>query len=161
MTADGDNLPNPSHVVRYVPYGKMRKDGDDVVIGPEYTAFQQREQENYLSVTWCEYFGGENDEQLRCAIEAIRKSRDVGGKACFCVAAVSDVLVAVQNAGNVGRAVYYPEEDNAAHAGIHGISSDDSLLLAQLAEEVWCSYLTKEAADALPQSTCAKSEKVV
>jgi hypothetical protein len=138
----------------------MRKDGDDL-IGPEYTAFQQRDTEDYLSVTWCEYFEGGNDQQLRCAIEAIRSSRNVGGKACFCVALTTDVLGAVQDAGKTGRAVYYPEEDNAAHAGIHGISPDDSLLLAHLAEGVWYSYLTKEAADALPTSACAKSADVV
>ena len=34
MTAEGDDLRNPSRIVRYVPYGKMRRDEDDNCIGP-------------------------------------------------------------------------------------------------------------------------------
>lgn len=65
MTADGDDLPGPSRVVRYVPYGRMRKDEDDNFLGPYPSAFEERAVDDYLSVTWCEYFVGSDDEQLR------------------------------------------------------------------------------------------------
>jgi hypothetical protein len=139
----------------------MRKDNEDNFLGPEYNAFKQSDRESYLSVTWCEYFSGSDQEQLRCAIEAIRISRSVGGKACFCVASTPDILGAVRDSGRKARAIYYPEDDNAAHAGVHGISPEDALLLEHLARNIWNSYFTKEAADALPNGACAKSEDVV
>lgn len=161
MTADGDNLPNPSRIVRYVPYGKMRKDEDDNYIGPFPSAFEGRPVDHYLSVTWCEYSDGSQDSQLRCAIEAIRNSNiNVKTMACFCVTDTPKVLDAISDTGRAGRAIFYPEEDNPAHAGVHGITPDDLLLLARLADEVWCSFLTKAAADALPLGNCIKSPEV-
>lgn len=160
MTADGDDLPNPSRVVRYVPYSRMEKDEDDNFLRPYPNAFEQREVDDYLSVTWCEFFEGSTGEQLRCAVEALRKSRRVGGKACFCLANTPEVLDAIENSGRRGRAVYLPEDDNPAHAGVYGIQPDDTLLQKRLADEVWCDYLTKDAADALPRSECAKSADV-
>jgi len=161
LTAEGDDLPNPSRVVRYVPYGKMRKDEDDNFLGPLPSAFEEREVDDNLSVTWCEYFDGSDEEQLSCSVEAIRNSNmNVKAKACFCVAETPNVLAAIDAAGDNGRAVYHPVDDNDAHAGIYGIAPDDAHLLARLADEVWCDYLTKDTADALPASGCAKSADV-
>lgn len=139
----------------------MRKDENDNFLGPLPSAFEERELDDYLSVTWCEYFDGSEEEQLRCSIEAIRNSNiNVKAKACFCVVEAPSVLVSIQDAGSVGRAVYHPEDDNDAHAGVYGIIPDEAQLLARLADEVWCEYLTKDTADALPTSTCAKSAEV-
>ena len=148
-------------MVRYVSYGKMRKDEDGKILGPLPSAFEEREVDDYLSVTWCEYFSGSPDEQLRCSVEAIRNSNmNVKAMACFCVANAPDVLTAIQDAGRAGRAVYHPEDDNRAHAGVYGIAPENAQLLGWLADEVWRNYLTKETADALPKSTCAKSAAV-
>ena len=161
MTAEGDDLPNPCRVPRYVSYGRMRKDEDDNFLGPLPSAFEGREVDDYLSVTWCEYFAGSPDEQLRCSVEAIRNStKKVTPKACFCWANAPDVLTAIQDAGRAGRAVYHPEDQNRAHAGVYGIAREDAQLLGWLADEVWRNYLTKETADAMPKSTCAKSAAV-
>lgn len=117
--------------------------------------------DDYLSVTWSEYFEGSEEEQLRCSIEAIRNSNmNVKANACFCVAETPNILAAIDDAGSTGRAVYHPEDDNDAHAGIFGIAPDETRLLARLADEVWCDFLTKDSADALPESECAKSAKV-
>ena len=163
MVAKGDDLPIPSRVVRYVPSGRMRKheDDDNIIFGPNPNAFEQRATDNYLSVTWCQYFEGSKDQQLRCSIEAIRNSKlEVKPKACFCIAETDSLFAAIQDAGKHGRAVYHPEDDNLAHAGIYGIAPDELQLLARLADEVWSDYLTKGAADALPTSDCAKSANV-
>ncbi|ANB33277.1 hypothetical protein M2324_003604 [Rhodovulum sulfidophilum] len=139
----------------------MRKDEDDNFLGPYPSAFEERAVDDYLSVTWCEYFVGSDDEQLRCSVEAIRSSNmDVRPKACFCLANTTDVLAAIDDAGSNGRAVYHPEGDNDAHAGIYGIAPEEAKLLARLADEVWCAFLTKDTANALPESGCAKSNDV-
>ena len=162
LTADGDDLPNPGRVVRYVPFNRMEKDNDGNFLRPYPNAFEQREAEEYLSVTWCEFFEGSSDEQLRCSVEILRNSKiDVRPKACFCVANTPEVLAAIKERGRRGRVVYLPEDDNTAHAGVYGIAPNDALLLMRLAHEVWCNYLTRDAADALPMSECAKSGDVL
>ena len=65
MVSEGDELPNPSNVVRYAGFGKMAKDKDETVSGPSPTAFHGSPDEDYLSVTWCEYFVGTADQQLK------------------------------------------------------------------------------------------------
>ena len=155
MVAEGEDLPSPGRLVRNVSYGKMRKDENDNFIGPEASAFARRDSEAYLSVTWCEYFEGSKDEQLRSSIDAIRNSNlDVKPKACFCVAPIDNLFEAISYFGAEARAVYYPEHDNIAHAGVYGISPDETFLLEQLAPEVWSDFLTKQAADALPVRDC-------
>lgn len=161
MVSNGDQLPNPSKVVRYVGFAKMFRDEDDNVLGPAATAFKIRNGEKYLSVTWCEYFEGEGAEQLRCAIEAIRSSSiDVKPKACFCVASTEDINSCAASFGRVTYEVYLPQDDNVAHAGVFEISPEEAQLLERLADEVWAEFLTKDMADALPLSECRKNPNV-
>ena len=139
----------------------MERDPDtDEYLGPYPVAFQPKEGEKDLSVTWCEYFVGTPDEQLRCAIEALRKSRDIRNSACFCVATTPEIFGAITARDGTGRAVYLPVESNRAHAGILGIDRENALLLQLISEEVWCEFLTKVQADALPKRDCAKSPNV-
>lgn len=51
-------LPDEHHVMRYVPWGRLRRDGDDdsIVLGFLPQAFQLRPDEEYLSVTWVEFY---------------------------------------------------------------------------------------------------------
>lgn len=161
MTADGDDLPNPSKVVRLVSYARMRRDADDNTFGPLPEAFVERPADDYLSVTWCEYFQGNEKAQLRCAIEALRSSNmTIKDSACFCIGETSEIVAAIEAHGAVGRAIYYPEDDNPAHAGIHGVDQDAVLLQAFLADEVWNEFLTKQGADAIALGDCQKSQGV-
>lgn len=169
MVSEGDELPNPSTVVRYAGFGLMEKDKDDVVSGPSPTAFHGRRSEDYLSVTWCEYFVGAADVQLRCAIEALRMSRYTPApKGCFCVGRTDDIFAAGQKHGRYPKAVYHPEPDNRAHAGIYevaprdldAVTDEEALLLDLLADRAWSRFLTKDMADALPLGECAKSADV-
>lgn len=161
MISEGDELPNPSRIVRYVGFNKMFKDEDENIFGPAIAAFELRPDEDYLSATWCEYFAGAPDEQLRCAIEAIRNDRKVGGKACFCVANTQELKAIAAEFGATIRGVYLPVASNPAHSGVYGISSDEKQLLERLASETWAEFFTKEMADALPLSECSKAPNVV
>jgi hypothetical protein len=160
LTVNGDDLPDGSRVVRYVPYGRMEKDENDNFLRPLPSAFEARVGEEYLSVTWCDYFEGLGDQRLRCAVEAIRGSMKVAPKACFCLAGTSEILDEIHIERKDGHAIYLPVDNNQAHAGIYGIDRENTLLQSQLAGGVWCQFLTKEAADTLPSSSCTKSSEV-
>lgn len=150
----GVELPHAALVVRDVGYAKMRKNCDDEILGPSGAAFLPRAGEHYLSVTWCGYFQGARQETQRCAAEVLRRCRNIKSLACFCYADVSAVKRIVDSTKAAGRAVYYPEADNAAHAGIHEISSVDEELCELLAEEVWAEYIPNMQIDELPESDC-------
>ncbi|MGT2502529.1 hypothetical protein ACVOMS_20245 [Bradyrhizobium guangxiense] len=49
-------LPETDHCVRYVPWARLRKDEEDNVIGILGAAFRLRDEEDYLSATWAEFF---------------------------------------------------------------------------------------------------------
>lgn len=167
MVSEGDELPNPSTVVRYVGFNQMEHYGDNIV-GPLPTAFEGRPNEDSLSVTWCEYFVGDPDHQLRCAIETIRSSMNVKPKACFCVARTDHLAAAGATLGRAPRAVYLPVPSNDAHAGIYDVMPADVVaicegelrLLELLAGQAWSRFLTREMADALPLAQCEKSPDV-
>jgi hypothetical protein len=160
LVSNGDALPRPSTVIRFAGFNRMGKDADDQIVGPLPSLFERRPDEDYLSVTWCEYYAGSPESRLRCAVEAIRNSRTVGSKACFCIAATDELLGEISKYRPEGRAVYLPEMDNPAHAGIYGVSPEDAVLLETLATTVWAPFLTKEMADNLPLETCEKSSHV-
>jgi hypothetical protein len=155
-------LRDEERVVRYVPWGKLRRDEDDNVLGSLPAAFALREDEEYLSVTWCEYFAGTPDESLRCAIEAIRGSAiKVGQKARFAVGEVGRLRRRAEGREKARklRIIHEPEDDNQAHAAIRHWPREDDELLELLAEDEWSKLLTAADADALPLTDCLKSER--
>ena len=52
----GGNLPNDNHVARLIRFQSLVRE-DDKVVGIFPHAFKMREGEDYLSVSWVEYFG--------------------------------------------------------------------------------------------------------
>lgn len=150
-------LLDEERIVRFVPWGKLRKDEDLNVLGVMPDAFALRDGEPSLSVTWCEYFAGSSDEQLRCAIEAIRNSRSVGSKARFAVGEVGSVRACASGRPNATRLriIHDPEDDNPAHASLINWPRDDLQLLELLAESEWSQLLTADDADQLPLTACA------
>lgn len=153
--------------MRYVGFNQMEHYGDDVV-GPLPTAFLGRATDDSLSVTWCEYFAGEPDHQLRCAIETIRNSMNVRPKACFCIARTDHLAAAGSKFGREPRAVYLPVPNNDAHGGIYdvmpadleAVTEGELRLLELLARQAWSRFLTMEMADALPLAPCHRSPDV-
>jgi len=143
-------------IVRYVPWSKLRKNEEEtVVFGPLGAAFALREGEEYLSVTWCEYHDGSEDESLRCAVEKIRSSDlRVGGKARFAVASAAAVKRIAEGAGKRVRIIHEAEADNAAHTAVRNWASLDDELLELIAEDVWGENYSNVEIDALPASCC-------
>lgn len=150
-------LLDEERIVRFVPWTKLRKDEDDNVLGVLPDAFALKDGEPSLSVTWCEYYAGVADEQLRCAIEAIRGSIKVGGKARFALGEVGRVRACAEGRPNARRLriIHDPEDNNPAHASLINWPRDDLQLLELLAETEWSQLLTGPDADQLPLTECA------
>jgi hypothetical protein len=67
----GQKLPPDHHVVRYVPWSKLRRDENDNVLGVLGEAFRRRDEEKALSATWLEYFSGDRDAQVTGAVQTV------------------------------------------------------------------------------------------
>ncbi len=131
-------LPPNDHVVRYVPWARLRKDDNDKVIGILGDAFKLREDEKALSATWLEYFPGERTEQVTGAVQAIRASSlKVGSKSGFAIGKVATVKAACASRRYKIRIVHEPDDDNKAHVAVRQVPRDDPVLLELLAEEAW------------------------
>ncbi|MCV9942974.1 hypothetical protein [Rhizobium sp. BT-175] len=127
-------------------------------------AFALRPEEEYLSVTWQEFFSGDEREQLRCAVNAIRNSDlTVGAKAQFAVARVGDIRPLVENRpkGRKLRIIHEPELDNEAHAAIRSWPAEDDELFDLLAASAWSQAFTGVQIDQLPASECGKSARAL
>jgi hypothetical protein len=126
--------------MRYVAWGRLRKDGDDNVVGFLPQAFQRREDEDYLSVNWLEFHDGDRETQLSLSVWAMRDSfeRPLGAKSAFAIGNVGKVKEACQTAGSRVRIVHEPDEPiNPAHAGIRQLPRDDLSLLEALAADAF------------------------
>jgi hypothetical protein len=133
-------LPPEHHIVRYVPWGKLRKDEDDPerVIGVLGEAFKMRPTEDTLSTTWLEYFAGSRAEQVNAAVRAVRASKlDVKTKSGFAIGNVGNIAAVAANRNYSVRVLHEPEEDNKAHAAVRRWPRDDMELFELLAAEVW------------------------
>jgi len=134
----GQRLPAKDHVVRYVPFSRLRRDENDNVLGVLGLAFKLRDQEPYLSATWLEYFPGGRAEQVKAAVWAIRASElRPGGKSGFAIGNVGAILRVCADRKHKIRIVHEPEDDNKAHVAVRRMPRDDADLLEILAAETW------------------------
>jgi hypothetical protein len=129
------------HCVRYVPWARLRKDEHENVIGVLGAAFRLRDDEEYLSATWAEFFSGSYDDRICAAVRAIRASSmkvsPRSGFAVGVVAAIKDKCLNDQRPHRV-RIIHEADDDNPAHTALRGWPRDHDELLDLLAEEVWC-----------------------
>lgn len=151
-------LAKDDRIIRYVPWARVRKDEDDNVVGILGNAFHLRANEDYLSVTWCEYFDGDEFCKIRCAAEAIRNSEiDVRPKGRFAIAEVKSVNEFMLEAKRTVRFIHERESDNPAHAAIRRWPNDAPELLERLAEDVWHQSYSKTDIDAITECECLVS----
>lgn len=133
-------LPPEHHVVRYVPWARLRKDDEDNVIGVLGTAFKLRDEEEYLSATWAEYFQGAHQECVHFAVKAIRGSEiNVTPRSGFAVGKVGlikDACLADKGRHKI-RVIHEAEPENEAHAALRGWPRENDPLLQLIAEDVW------------------------
>ena len=137
------NLPEKDHIMRYVPWSKLRRDGNDTVLGFLPQAFQLREGEEALSVNWVEYFPNPATRVHDC-VRALRQARSAGKKSAFGVGNVETIKQTCLDRGIKVRILHEPKEGEPAHAGIRRLPRDDLTLLAALAEDAFI-YLIRNA----------------
>lgn len=148
MISKGSNLPNDDHVMRYVPWSKLRRDEDDNVLGFLSEAFKLREGEESLSLNWLEYFSGTRDDRVRQSVEMFRRARQVGVKSAYGVANVKRIKEVCAASGARVRVVYEPEEakdgkpPNPAHSEIRYLPPDDMSLLEALASQAFAELVS-------------------
>jgi hypothetical protein len=134
----GQTIPSEHHIVRYIPWSKLRKDENDDVLGVLGVAFQPRLGEKALSATWLEYFPGEREVQITAVVHAVRASDlKPGAKSGFAIGKVVVITAACANRGHKVRIVHEPRVDNKAHVGVRRMPRDDAELLEILAAEEW------------------------
>lgn len=136
----GKNLPDEDHVIRYVPWGRLRKAEDDNVLGFLPQAFELRPEEDYLSVNWIEYHDGDRETRIRLSVWAIRDSfeKPLGGKSAFAIGNVAQVKRICQTSGSRVRIIHEPIlPNNPGHSAMRQIPRDDLNLLDALATDAF------------------------
>ena len=123
--------------MRYVPWGRLRRDGDDNVLGFLPQGFQRRETEESLSVNWIEYFSGDRHSQITTSGRMFRQTITVGSKSAFGIGNVGNIKDVCRAHGAVVRIIYEPTDDNPAHAGIRRLPREDFTLLEALAADAF------------------------
>lgn len=138
MLSKGQQLLDAHHVVRYVPWTKLRKDGDDNVLGFLPAAFELRATEESLSVNWLEYFTGDHQNQVTECVKEFRNGNfDVKKKSAFGVANVRKVKDIFQDSGKPVRIIYSPSPGNCSHSAIQKLPRDEFALFEALAADAF------------------------
>jgi hypothetical protein len=137
MTRKGAILPDEDHVVRYVPWARLRKDEYDNVIGFLPQAFELRMNEDSLSVSWLEYFNGDREKQLHAVVKELRNDRNLGKKSAFGVGKIEEIKRTCKDNNARVRIVYEPGRNIKSHSSIRNLPRNDLKLLEALAGEVF------------------------
>lgn len=137
MVNKGQQLPDDHHVMRFVPWNRLRKDEDDNVLGFLPQAFQLRDGEDALSVNWLEHFDGDRQQQVNKSVHAFRNSVQVGKKSAFGIARVKTVKDTCRASDVSVRIVFAPSHSNSAHSLIKHLPRDDLQLLDDLAADAF------------------------
>jgi hypothetical protein len=143
-------IPDDNHVIRYVPWSRLRRNGNDEVIGILGEAFHLREKDKgRLSATWLEYFDPNGEELLIQAVRTIRASLlVVKPNSGFAKGNISTIKVACMKYKSKIRVVHAPSGGNNAHVSIIGLPEDNSELFELLASEAWADLvLNKDIPD--------------
>jgi hypothetical protein len=134
-------LPPEHHVVRNVPWARLRKDDSDPekVVGVLGDAFKPRDADpGVLSSTWIEYFAGSREEKIENAIKAMRASKlEIRAKSGFVVGEVQAVVSLANEKRYKIRVLHEPEDDNKAHVAMRRWPNEDMEFFELLAAEAW------------------------
>ena len=135
-------IPDDHSLLRYVPYAKLRKDGDQNIIGVLATAFCLRPNEEYLSATWIEYFQPNlTQTSLAQAVLAVRASDlNVKTKSGFAVGAVGKIKGCCTEHNCRVRVIHEKSDDNEAHVALRHWPAENERLFALMADEAWAEW---------------------
>ena len=137
MISKGSNLPDEDHVMRYVPWARLRKDEDDNVVGFLPQAFELRKGEESLSVSWLEYFNGDRNQRIRESVNMFRKTREIGARSAYAIGNVLRIKEVCSAKGARVRVVCDPLKENPAHSEIRRLPPNDLGLLDALATQAF------------------------
>lgn len=140
-------IPDDNHLLRHIPWSKLRKNENDEVVGILGEAFKMRENEKYLSATLLEHFSGTQKEQIDLAIKEVRKYYNVKPKNGFAIGNVKNIKTVCAEKRNLKvRIVSFPTNTtaldsapykNESHVAVHSLPADDTELFELLATEAW------------------------
>lgn len=146
--AKGDPIPAGDEVTRWIKPRLLGRDDDGNVITdttghpvfvfPE--AFELRDDEDGLSLTWLQPFGTTRSIHLPAAAEAVRATTDSGrlsGQSAFAVGRVEEIKQAGAAAGVKLRIIEDPIEGNDGHSEIRRYPHEMGVLQSLLAAEVF------------------------
>ncbi|HTM95620.1 MAG TPA: hypothetical protein VL100_07375 [Croceibacterium sp.] len=129
------NLPDKDYIVRFVPWGRVRKDADDNVVGISAEAFRRREDEDGLSVNWLERAHENPAIQLAATATIFQNTMKVGAKARMAVANVGKFKDICAAHNSRVRIVHVREPDNDPHSEVRQLPRDNAEQLEVLATE--------------------------
>lgn len=133
----GTLLDRAHHVMRHVPWARLRRDADDNVIGFLPQAFELREAEQALSVNWVEYHdGGSGDAKAAC-VKTFREMLDIKKKSAFGVGNVGKIGAIRGSTGKSIRTIYSPTNGNKSHSLMQGKPIEELAVQEMLATEIF------------------------
>lgn len=138
--AKNDPIPASDHVTRWIKpkFAPREEDGTLIEIFPQ--AYELKDGEEYLSVTWLEHFGGDRQSQREAAAEAVRQSFDkkkLQASSTFTVANVGRLAEACLARGSKVRILHEPEDENTGHVAVRRFPREAGELLEILAGQVF------------------------
>lgn len=138
----GQQLPDDHHILRRVSWVRLRRNADGEVVGCLPQAFELRENEQDLSVSWLEHHNGVTHAErigqsvIELRVASRRCGTKIGPKCGFAVACVRKVKEVCGGLRKQIRIVYAPS-DMASHAVIKNLPRDDMSLLEAFAAEAF------------------------
>ena len=125
----GNPLPNDSRVSRYCRPTSIGEDGL-----PLWTAFELRENEDYLSVNWLEYFGELTTTELVNSIRcALSKSLRLSTNGRLALLKVEEIKLIRHEANQSSLLVnHVPLSNDESHAGIFGLAGENQRIAVEL-----------------------------
>jgi hypothetical protein len=152
-------LPLDHHIVRNVPWGKLRKDENDPerVIGVLGEAFRMRPVDDALSTTWLEYFAGNRQKKIEGVVRAMRASKlDIKTKSGFVIGNVGNIAAVAADYSYSISVLHEPEDDNKAHVAVRRWPPDDMAFFELLAAEAWSEVVLNQN---IPQGAQAAPDR--
>lgn len=136
------------HLLRAVPWARLRKDENEKVVGIEAVAFRLREGEAYLSAAWLEYFEGDRDTQIAALVDTFRRSNmKPTAKGGFALGNAGNIRDGCYARNHKVRIIHERTDDNAAHVAVRRWPADDVILHEQMARELWAELILNKDID--------------
>ena len=122
----GTKLHENHRVVRQINPARQIRDDRNVLIGFLHSAFELRDNEDYLSVAWCEYFEGNANSQREEATRQLRNARSDKKTTVYWTASIAEIRKAMSHHGF--RALHEPVGEFTSHTALRRWPRETGLL---------------------------------